>query len=225
MKYIIALLAVFISTVGIAQESIEKTIGEFTELKVYDLIEVELIKSELDKVIITGKNAEDVLVNNKNGTLKIKMNLEEAYDGKETKVKLYYTKIDVIDVNEGAKALSKDTIKQFEIDLNAQEGGKIDVALDVTYANVRSVTGSNIKASGYAKHQDVSIYTGGVYLGKPLKTEFTDVSIRIAGEAHVNAKTLVKAKVRAGGDIFIYGKPERIDKSNIIGGYIKEVEE
>lgn len=223
MKTILSILAIIISSTVFAQEPIEKTIGEFTELKVYDLIEVELIKSDVDKIIISGKNKNDVLVNNKNGTLKIKMKLEEAFDGNKTKVKLYYTNIDVVDANEGAKIYSKDTIKQFEIDLNAQEGGKIKLNLDVTYINVRSVTGSNIEASGIAKHQDVSIYTGGVYMGKNLKTKFTDVSIRIAGEAHVEASTLVKAKVRAGGDVFIYGNPERVDESRVLGGRIKRM--
>lgn len=223
MKRIIIVLTILISTVTFAQKSIEKTIGEFKELKVYDLIEVELIKSDVNKVAITGKNIENVLINNKNGTLKIKMNLEEAYDGDKTRVNLYYTAFDVIDVNEGAYVHSKEIIKQFEIDLNAQEGGKIKVNLDVNYINVRSVTGGNVRATGMAKHQDVSIFTGGVYAGKNLKTEFTDVSIRIAGEAHVNASTLVNAKVRAGGDISIYGNPERVEESKVLGGRIKRI--
>ncbi|NMH89355.1 head GIN domain-containing protein [Flavivirga algicola] len=224
MKRFVLALAVLASTIVVAQKPIDKSIGEFTHLKVYDLLDVELIKSKENRIIISGKNTEDVLVNNKNGTLKIKMKLGEAFDGNETKIKLHYTTVDVIDVNEGAKVVSDDTIKQFEIDLNAQEGGKIKLDLDVNYANIRSVTGSNIEASGKAKHQDISIYTGGVYQGEDLKTEFTDVSIRIAGEAHVHAKTLVNAKIRAGGDIFIYGKPERVDESRVLGGRIKRMD-
>ncbi|MDD7885946.1 head GIN domain-containing protein [Flavivirga sp. 57AJ16] len=224
MKRLIVLLTILVSTIAIAQKPIEKSIGEFTNLKVYDLIDLELIKSDHDKVIISGKNNEDVLVNNKNGTLKIKMKLEEAFDGNETKVQLYYTALDIIDVNEGARVFSKDTIKQFEIDLNAQEGGKIEAKLDVKYANIRSVTGANIQTSGIAKHQDISIYTGGVYEGEDLKTEFTDVSVRIAGEAHVRAKTLVNAKIRAGGNVFIYGNPERVDESKVLGGRIKRMD-
>ncbi len=224
MRSLIVILTILISSVNFAQKSIEKSIGEFKTLKVYDRIDLKLIKSKSDRIEITGKNSEDVLVNNKNGTLKIKMKLEEAFDGEDTKVKLYYSALDAIDVNEGAKVYSDDTIKQFEIDLNAQEGGKIKVNLDVSYANIRSVTGSNITTKGKAKHQDISIYTGGVYDGEDLKTEFTDVSIRIAGEAHVNAKTLVNAKIRAGGDVYIYGNPKRVDESKVLGGRIKRVD-
>ena len=80
-------------------------------------MEVELIKSDANRIVISGKNHEDVLVNNKNGTLKIKMKFEEAFDGNKTKIQLYYTAVDVIDVNEGARVFSEGTIKQFEIDL------------------------------------------------------------------------------------------------------------
>ncbi|SHI71438.1 head GIN domain-containing protein [Algibacter luteus] len=225
MKTLAHILVLFISITCFAQHPIEKEIGEFSELKVYDLIEVELIKADVNKVIITGKNTEDVLVNNKNGTLKIKMKLEEAFDGNNTKVKLYYTSFDILDANEGAYIHSKDVIKQFEIDLNAQEGGKIDVKIDTKYVNVRAVTGANIITSGIAVNQDVSIYTGGDYDGKGLKTKTSEVSIRIAGNANINASKKVVAKVRAGGNIYIYGNPEQIDESRVLGGKINILKE
>lgn len=223
MKHIILVLFCVIVCSAVAQNPIEKTVGEFTELKVYDLIEVELIKSDTDKVLITGKNKKDVLVNNKNGTLKIKMKLEEAFDGAQTKVKLYYTNIDVIDANEGSKIYSNDSIEQFEIDLNGQEGGEIKVKLDVKYVNIRAVTGADIYASGKAEHQDISIYTGGDYNGEDLVTQFTDVSVRAAGEAYVNVSKKITAKVRAGGDIYIYGNPEEVNESRVLGGRIRRM--
>ena len=224
MKQILSILAIIISSTIFAQEPIEKTIGEFTELKVYDLIEVELIKSKKNKVVISGNNSNEVLINNKNGKLKIKMSLERIFDGEKTKVKLYYSTIDVIDVNEGAKVHSKDVIKQFEIDLRSQEGGKIDVKLNTTYANVKAVTGGSIKTSGKSKSQDISLLTGGVYKGGELKTDKTEVAIRAAGEAYVNASDVVDIKIRAGGDVFIYGKPETVNESRVFGGRVKRME-
>ena len=67
MKSFVSVIILFISLVSYSQKPIEKTIGEFTELKVYDLIEVELVKSNENKVVISGKNNTDVLVNNKSG--------------------------------------------------------------------------------------------------------------------------------------------------------------
>ena len=224
MKFKLSILAILISTVIIAQNPIEKTLGEFSELKVYDLINVELVKSDQNKIVITGENSNDVLVNNKNGKLKIKMKLEEIFDGSQTNVTLYYTTVDVIDVNEGAKVFSKDKIKQFEIDLKAQEGGKIEVELNVSFANIKSVTGGNIKTSGKAKNQNISLLTGGIYEGEDLKTDKTKVSIKAAGEAYLNASELVDVKIRAGGDVFIYGNPETVNESRVFGGRVKRMD-
>jgi hypothetical protein len=225
MKRIILVLTILISGFSIAQKPIEKSIGEFNELKVYDLIEVELVKSNEDKVVITGNNNEDVLINNKNGTLKIKMNLEKIFDGNKTKVELHYRAVDVIDANEGSKVYGKDIIKQFELDLRTQEGGSIEVPVNVTYINIKAVSGGRIKTSGESKSQKISISTGGIYNGEELETEKTEVSINAAGEAHVKATTLVDVKIRAGGDVYIYGNPETVNESRVLGGRIKRMNE
>lgn len=224
MKTLVKVFMLFITTALLAQNPIEKSIGEFTELKVYDLIDVELVKSNENKVVITGENVEDVLVNNKNGLLKIKMSLEESFDGNNTKVTLYYTSVDLIDVNEGAKVYSKDVIKQFEIDLKAQEGASIDLPVNVSYTNVKAVTGGWVKTSGTSKNQDISLLTGGVYKGSELKTEKTEVTINAAGEAYVNATNVVDIKIRAGGDVFIYGNPETVNESKVLGGRVKRMD-
>lgn len=207
-----------------AQKSIEKSIGDFNELKVYDLIEVELIKSNENKAIITGSNTEDVVINNKNGTLKIKMNIGKIFDGTNTKVTLHYKALDIIDANEGAKIYSTDVIKQFEISLKAQEGSSIQVPLDVSYTNIKAVSGGSIKTKGISKSQNVSLLTGGLYRGEELETNKTDVSINAAGEAHVKASKLVNAKVRAGGDVYVYGNPETINENTAFGGRIKKMD-
>ena len=223
MKHLILLVTILVSGALQSQNSIEKSVGEFNELKVYDLIEVELVYANENKVVITGNNNQDVLINNKNGTLKIKMNIEKTFDGSKTKVILYYKSLDIIDANEGAKIYGKDTIKQFEIDLRAQEGASIEVALDVSYAIVKSVTGGKIKATGNAKSQKASLLTGGIYHAENLSTIKTEVSINAAGEAYVKASKLVDVKIRAGGDVYIYGDPETVNESTVLGGRVKKM--
>lgn len=223
MKTLVKFFVLFISTTLFAQNTIEQEVGEFTELKVFDLIQVELKKAKENKAVISGENKEDVVIVNNDGKLKIKMKLDEAFDGSDTKVVLYYTTVDIIDVNEGSKVTSSDTIEQFEIDLKAQEGGSITIPIDVKYANIRAVTGGSITATGSSKKQNVSLLTGGIYDGKTLKTQNTDVSISAAGEAYVNASKKVEAKVRVGGNIYIYGDPEEISESKMLGGNITKM--
>lgn len=223
MKKIIFLLSIALSFSLSAQDTIEKTIGEFFTVKVYDLINVKMIKSSENKAVIAGDNRKDVQIINKNGKLKIRMNLEESYDGNDTVVKLYYTSVEVIDANEGAKITVEDPIEQFEIDLKTQEGGEIKVQLKTTYANMRAVTGGIINVSGTSKNQDISIYTGGVFNGEDFKTEQTEVSINAGGEAYVFASEHVDVRIKAGGDVYIYGDPKTVDENKVLGGRIKRM--
>jgi hypothetical protein len=223
MKKIIFLLSIALSFSLSAQDTIEKTIGEFSTVKVYDLINIKMIKSDENKAVIAGDNRKDVQIINKNGKLKIRMNLEESYDGNDTVVKLYYTSVEVIDANEGAKITVENPIEQFEIDLKTQEGGEITAQLKTTYANMRAVTGGIINVSGTSKNQDISIYTGGVFNGEDFKTEQTEVSINAGGEAYIYASEYVDVRIKAGGDVYIYGDPKTVDENRVLGGRIKRM--
>ncbi|WP_340154373.1 head GIN domain-containing protein [uncultured Winogradskyella sp.] len=223
MKNIFLIILMTIGFTINAQDTIEKTIGEFSTVKVFDLIHVKMIESDENKVIISGKNRKDVEVVNNNGKLKIRMNLEESYDGNDTVVELYFTSVDIIDANEGAKVTLKETLKQYEVDLRTQEGAEITVSLETTYANFRAVTGGVINITGSSKNQDITIYTGGVFNGEEFITENTEVSINAAGEAYVNATETVDVRIKAGGDVFIYGKPKEINENTLLGGRIKRM--
>lgn len=220
MKTLVKVFVLLITTIIYAQDPIEKSVGEFNELKVYDLIQVDLVKSNENKAVITGKNAKNVVINNKNGVLKVKMAIEKIFDGEATQVTLHYTSLDAIDVNEGAKVSSNDVIKQYEINLRAQEGASIKVPVNVTQTNVKAVTGGIIEAKGKAKTQTVDIRTGGIFKGTHLETELTNVSINAGGEAYVNASNQADATVRAGGNVYIYGKPETINETTVLGGKV-----
>ena len=70
MKKFALILSLVFSITLFAQDTVEKTIGEFTTVKVYDLINLNMIQSKENKVVISGKNRKDVEVVNKNGKLK-----------------------------------------------------------------------------------------------------------------------------------------------------------
>ncbi len=225
MKRIALITSLIFTTIVFAQKNIEKTVGQFSQLKVYDLIEVELIRSDQNKVVISGENANDVLIINKNGKLKIRMKLKERFDGKETSVTLYYTSLETIDANEGATIFSNSIIKEYEVDLKTQEGGKINVVVDTKYLNIKAVTGGLVEVTGTAEQQDIYINTGGSSKTKEIETEATKVVIRAGGEAEVNAKDLVDINIRAGGDVFVYGTPKNVKENIVLGGSVNRITE
>ncbi len=218
------IMTLFLSVNAIAQGDIEKNLGDFNEIKVYDLINVELVKSNENKAVISGDNISDVELINKNGSLRIKMRLGQNFVGNKTVVTLYYKNIEVIDANEGAYVSSEDIFKQYTIELRVQEGAIIKVPMDVTDSKIKAVTGGEIDVIGKAVRQDISINTGGIFQGKNLETESTYISVSAAGEAHINASRLADVKIRAGGDVYIYGQPEKVNENKMLGGRVKLME-
>jgi hypothetical protein len=224
MKIKFSILFLLTASILMGQSTLEKKVGEFTTLKVYDLINVNMIKSVENKVVINGDDRYEVELVNRNGTLKIRMSPERSFDGDNTFVTLYYTEVDVIDANEGSRVTVKDLIDQYEIDLKAQEGANIQASLEVTYANIKAVTGGIINTRGSSKNQDVSVYTGGVYEGKELTSEFSEVSIQAGGEISVNCSDRLEIKIRAGGDVYVYGNPKMVDENRVLGGRVKRMD-
>ena len=224
MKRLLIIMTLFLSVNAIAQGDIEKNLGDFNEIKVYDLINVELVKSNENKAVISGDNISDVELINKNGSLRIKMRLGQNFVGNKTVVTLYYKNIEVIDANEGAYVSSEDIFKQYTIELRVQEGAIIKVPMDVTDSKIKAVTGGEIDVIGKAVRQDISINTGGIFQGENLETESTYISVSAAGEAHINASRLADVKIRAGGDVYIYGQPEKVNENKMLGGRVKLME-
>lgn len=224
MKLITFVFTFLIATAAISQETIEQNLGDFNEIKVYDLINVDLIKSEENRAVISGDNKSEVEILNKNGTLKIKMRLGQNFEGNKTTVTLYFKNLDIIDANEGSYITSEDQFKQFNIELKAQEGAVVKLPLEVNELKVKAVTGGSIEVSGSAVHQDISINTGGIFLGKALESEVSYTAIRAGGEVYINASKLVDVKIRAGGDVYIYGNPEKVNENKVFGGRIKRMD-
>ena len=121
MKHIIYILLLFTIPV-ISQVKIDRDLGDFFKVAVYDGINLELVKSDENKVEITGKNTSFVVVKNKNGDLKIRLNLERRFSGDRTKVTLYYKSLYNIISHEGSNIFSKDTLKQADLNVKANSG-------------------------------------------------------------------------------------------------------
>jgi hypothetical protein len=219
MKHLNLILFI-VCTQLFSQTPTTKTLGEFSELKVYDLINVELIKASENKIIISGANSNNINIIQKNSTLKIRMKLKYKFNGAETQVKIYYTDIDIIDANEGSFVFSKDIIKQYEIVLKAQEGSQISIKTETKQLIVKSVTGSTITTTGISENQDITIRTGGVYKGGSNTVENTDLSIKAGGEAAVKTTNVLDIKIFSGGDVHIYGTPKQLKQKKIFGGRI-----
>ncbi|MEJ2162459.1 MAG: DUF2807 domain-containing protein [Robiginitalea sp.] len=220
MRTLLLCLLTCYGTGLLAQGIVNREVGDFQEIKVFDLIEVNLIQSDENRIIIKGKNTQDINFVNKDGVLKLRMPLEKKFQGEDTFIEVYYRDLRTIDANEGARITVNELLEQDRIELRAQEGAQIEAGLKVRDAEIRAVTGGVILASGVATNQVITIYTGGIFEGRDLKTNFSSIKMSAGGEAELFASEEVNIQIRAGGDVYVYGDPIRVNKDTMMGGRI-----
>ena len=223
---VITFVIVFLSLQYIeAQDAtVSQNLQKFTEVKGFDGISINLIKSNENKAVITGANTDNVAIVNNDGVLKIRMEIIKIFSGYRTYVDLYHSEeLVVIDVNEDARISSDDTYVQEVLELKAQEGGKLEINCEVDQLLIKAVSGGEIFAGGFSNNQDVIINTGGTYNGRTFKTKFTTISVNAGGTAEIFASNYVKANVKAGGEVLVYGDPKTMDEHTLFGGKIKRV--
>lgn len=218
-----SLILIFIIVTQISFSQVIKNLGDFNAVSVFDKIEVELIKSSENKIIINGDRDSEVELITKNSELKIRMPFPKLLSGESVLVQLFYKNMESISANEGSIITSNSVLENTILDISAREGAIIDLDLDTEKVKVKAVTGAIISLSGKATIQDINLMTGGIVEAKNLVTSQTTVSISAGGKAEINATTLVDAKVRAGGSVLIYGKPAQINKETVLGGKIEEI--
>jgi hypothetical protein len=219
MKKIIYSLLI-VSSMAFGQN--EKNVGDFNKVTSFDRIDVFLVSSDENKVQLDGKGADEVEFVNKNGELKIRMPLLKMLDGDNISVTVYYKNLTAVEANEGSRIACGDKISSVVFDVIAKEGSEIKLIIDVEKLNVRTANGSKVELEGNADIQDVLVNSGGIYEAEKLESKITTVSCNAGGEAAIFAINSVDAKVRAGGDITIFGKPKQINKKIIAGGTIEQ---
>lgn len=220
MKKIVVVVTLFLTSY--LQAQVTKNLGDFDSVKVFDKLTVKLVPSNENKVSITGTRANEVEVINKNGEVKLRMPFPKLLAGNDIKIELYFKKIESIDASEGSYVSCDLPFKQTILSVNVKEGAQIKAAFDTEKATIRAVSGGILDLTGKTNNQTITIASGGVLQAKDLISSQTTVNVSAGGKAEIHATTLVDAKVKAGGSIYIYGKPKQINQETILGGTIIE---
>lgn len=227
MKKIVYIFIIINSLLTFSQNKITKQLDDFTTLKVYYGIELELIKSTDQKLEITGNKSEMVKIKNVNNTLKISLPFslkpkKNAAKG-EALVKLYYNKtIKVIDANEGSTITGKE-LYQDKVVIKSQEKAYINLVIKSNLLEVKAISGGIIKLSGSTTNQIVDVDLYGIYHGFNLKAKSnTIVNAGTGAKAEVTSLKTLNAKVSFGGSIFYKGNPEVLKDKKVVGGIIQK---
>ncbi|MFL2607410.1 MAG: head GIN domain-containing protein [Flavobacteriaceae bacterium] len=219
MKRLILTLLI-IPSLLVSQEEINRNLGEFTKLSIYDGINVELIKSDENKVEASGENTRFVVVKNKNGNLKIRLNVQKRFSGDRTMVKLYYKNLYSFIAHEGSNLFSKDTIKQADLKIKGHTGSRIDIPVELNSISVTSTAGAKITLRGSSTYLEASSATGSEINARNMVIMDGEVSALSGSMVDVRAETSLEAIARIGGVINIHSKTERITEKVSLGGSV-----
>ena len=203
----------------------DRNVGDFTKVTAFDQIDVVLIPSAENKVSLKGSGSDQVELINKNGELKIRMPLTKMFSGDNISATVYYTQLNTVEANEGSRIASEAVISTGDFEIITKEGSIVELALDVKNLLVKMNDGSKVSLEGKADSQDVLLNSGSVYKAEKLQTTSTIITSNTGAEGSIRVSDLADAKCRAGGKVYIYGNPKRINKKIIAGGKIYEKED
>ena len=220
MKTKILLITLLVTQFVFSQNQNSRKIGDFKILKVYDLINLELIKAEENYADISGQHSNSVVVKNKNGELKVRMGIERRFRGANTKVKIFYNNIDKIYVHEGAFVFAKDTISQAALYVKADEGARVAMDLKITDLATNTSSGATMDIRGTVEYHRAKINTGAELKASDLITQESEVFLTTGGVADVFARKELSISVRAGGTVNVHSKTKKIIESKLAGGTI-----
>ena len=219
MKKIIYILALVVLP-NLLSAQTERKIGDFQKLSVYDGINVELIKSDTNKVEINGKNTAYIVVKNKNGDLKIRLSVERRFSGNRTKVSVFYKNLYSIISHEGANVFSKDTINQADLNLKANSGSRQNMIVKLNTLQATATAGAKINIKGLAKYQELSATTGAEIMVSKVENEEANVVSTTGALIDVSTTKDLKVNSKIGGIINVHTKTDKITEKISVGGAV-----
>ncbi len=198
----------------------ERKIGDFQKLSVYDGINVELIKSDTNRVEINGKNTAYIVVKNKNGDLKIRLSVERRFSGNRTKVSVFYKSLYSVISHEGANVFSKDTINQADLNLKANSGSRQNMIVKLNTLQAAATAGAKINIKGLAKYQELSATTGAEIMVSKVENEEANVVSTTGALIDVSTTKDLKVNSKIGGIINVHTKTDKITEKISVGGAV-----
>tara|TARA_B100000886_G_scaffold84842_1_gene55526 strand:+ start:1284 stop:1967 length:684 start_codon:yes stop_codon:yes gene_type:complete len=210
-KQLFYLSVIGLITAGFCQENSRRvlTTGPFTGIKTYSNIEVNLIPSDVNKIIASGPNTDLIVVSIKDGNLKIRTPRGDIFNQEATKIDLYFNNIlNSISAYQGSTIKSSLILDQTKLILFASSNSKIDLSLHLHRLDTRVGLGGKIHLSGEVVNHELNFHSGGICEAESLKTEQTKIKGTLGGYAYIKVKTLLEANIIS-GVLRVFGKPNK----------------
>ena len=215
MKKIVAFTALAGFQLAAAQQT--QQIKPFTNLAVSGNMEITLVQSKENKLVVTEGNPDNLNVATEEGALALGTeSSKEEFD-----ITIHYNgKLESIAVSGGAEVNAREAIKSKNLMISAAAGSEVNVAVNTGDVVVAAASGAEITLKGTAKTNKAAIASGAELNAASLKATEVEVTVASGGEATVYASTTVEATVASGGELNIHGNPKDVHKTVAQGGAV-----
>ena len=215
-------LSVIIINSGFCQDKSRRvlTTGSFTGIKTYSNIEVNLISSDVNKIIATGPDSDLIVVSIKDGNLKIRRSRGDIFNQEPTKIDLYFNNnLNSISAYQGSTIKSSLRLDQTKLILVSLSNSKIDLKVQLQRLDTQVGLGGKIYLSGEVVNHELNYHSGGICEAESLKTDQTKIKGILRGYAYIHVKNLLDANILS-GVLRVFGRPNKTIINNKLGGKI-----
>ena len=196
------------------------TTGSFTGIKTYSNIEVNLISSDVNKIIATGPDSDLIVVSIKDGNLKIRRSRGDIFNQEPTKIDLYFNNnLNSISAYQGSTIKSSLRLDQTKLILVSLSNSKIDLKVQLQRLDTQVGLGGKIYLSGEVVNHELNYHSGGICEAESLKTDQTKIKGILGGYAYIHVKNLLDANILS-GVLRVFGRPNKTIINNKLGGKI-----
>jgi len=218
------LIASKLSNLNAQKEHIK--IGDFNSLNVYAGVDVNIIKGDENKIVLSNKNEDTsfFVYKIKNKDLKLRVSIDKKLSLREIFVDVYYkNEIDEINLFQGSTVFFKDSIAQTNLNIKAQEGSSLEGVVNTGKTSIEVASGGSVTLRGISSVVEIKASTGGICSTEELSSEQTNIKASIGSVVYAKASLLMNAKASTGSIIRVHGNPKKIIFKSSLGGSIKQM--
>ncbi|UMQ41085.1 DUF2807 domain-containing protein [Chryseobacterium sp. Y16C] len=218
--------------------------GEFDEIEVSQAIDAEIIKSDVEKVVISAPQniIDEVLVDINGGSLHIHYKKGiRVMNSHNVSAKIYTKDFSKLNANSAASITVKDKFTQekthIEVSSAASVSGSLeandfDISMDSSSnfsgkiwavdLDIDASSGASIDISGKAKNAEVSSSSGSSVSAKELIADHVNADASSGASVQISASSSIKAEASSGGSVNVYkkGNVTSVTKEESSGGSV-----
>jgi hypothetical protein len=218
--------------------------GDFDEIEVSQAIDAEVIKADVEKVVISAPEniIDEILVDNSGGNLHIHYKPGiRVMNSNNVSAKIYTKDFSKLNANSSAKITVKDKFVQEKMNIEVSSAGTVSGDLEANDFDISADSSSNftgkiwavdldvdassaasINISGKAKNAEITASSAGSISAEDVVADNVNAEASSGASVQISATSSIKAEASSGGSVNAYkkGNVTTVTKEESSGGSV-----